>query len=79
MYDINLAQDREAEVKVERKLKRERSPTVAAGRPLKSSKGNNGETILHLDSDDEEEKENKDEIEELPAPKRTAVEVVDLS
>ena len=71
-----MTQERGSEVKEEGRLKRERNPTFTNARPLKSSKGNNGETIFHLDSDDEG---TDDEIKEVPAPKRTVVEIVDLA
>jgi hypothetical protein len=76
-YFTNTSQERLPVIKDEKKLKRERSSAVANKRPLKSTKGNNGETIFHLDSDDDEEGEDS-EIEELPRPKRTVVEVVEL-
>jgi hypothetical protein len=44
---------------------------------MKTTKGDNGETIFHIDSDDEEDEDG--EIEELPPPQRTEVEVIDLS
>jgi len=36
-------------------LKRERAGTITDPRPLKSSKGENGEVIYHLDSDSDDE------------------------
>ncbi|KAJ9609585.1 hypothetical protein H2200_005912 [Cladophialophora chaetospira] len=73
---LTKQRERGSEVKEERNLKRERSPTFTNARPLKSSKGNNGETIFHLDSDDEDGTDD-DDVKEVPAPKRT-VEIVDL-
>jgi len=77
-------QKEQLKIKQERGLKRGRSSTVAAHtrpmRPLKSTKGNNGETIFHLESDDDDdnkENEDDDEIEEVPQPKRETI-IVDL-
>ena len=45
-------------------IKRERSVTVTVdSRPLKSSKGVHGQTIYHIDSDDEERTPTRDEAE----------------
>ena len=74
----NRFKEQQVVIKEENKLKRERSSTVTNPRPLKSTKGNNGETIFHLDSDDDDDCAAKDEIEELPKPKRTEVEIIEL-
>ena len=66
-------------IKDEKKHKRERSTTIIDLRPLKSSKGTNGETIFHLDSEDEDNDAAEEaEIVELPKTEPGAIEVVDL-
>ncbi|OCT51331.1 hypothetical protein CLCR_08692 [Cladophialophora carrionii] len=72
-------QREQRDVKQESGPKRERSVTVTDAkpkRPLKTSKGNGGETIYHLDSDDEGD---NDALEEPPSrPKPTKVEIIEL-
>jgi hypothetical protein len=70
-------------VKLEPGTKRERSNTVTETRPrrpLKTSKGNGGETIYHVDSDDEDDDDDdKDAIEELSArPRPAKAQIIEL-
>ncbi|KIW66853.1 hypothetical protein PV04_06145 [Phialophora macrospora] len=72
-------QREQRDVKQESGTKRERNETATETkprRPLKTSKGNSGETIYHIDSDDEDD---KDAIEELPSGLKPAkVKIVEL-
>ncbi|KIV79490.1 hypothetical protein PV11_07050 [Exophiala sideris] len=64
MAELLRRQREQLEIKQEHaNLKRERAGTITDPRPLKSSKGENGEVIYHLDSDSEDDAEEKVEPE----------------
>lgn len=54
-------------------LKRERAVTYTTPKPpLKTSKGENGQTVIHVDSDDDDEDKDNDEVQTVSKPNEGA-------